>query len=474
MAEQKVASLLRQKIPKHLNIRDYKQIDIINENKEIVYDYLVFLLYLMCNIEQETDVHIRDMYTNIFFSFSDYSLALLYGYEAVNAAGNAHIRSHLLMNFINSNNTICNTNKEGLTVRVYINKEGDNADSEIYTSKKTFDEIIKNCTLVDESNNLKVVTVIIKFYNNNVHTSSHYNTLIIKGNDVYRIEPNIDISTLPRIMAYFYDTNNTNSGIIEEDLWRFLEEDKEETNLKYFFRDLLQSEGFRKGKYKVEGSDILLCDYVNYALFKFFEGTDYNFKGFYTNFSNSCSMEHGGMCVQISSILSVLGILDFKQLKYYTIKFCQNLLEQISRRQFILPPFVNRIMFINSFLKKLYNKVNKKYRQIRIPKTLLELSEDDRLTNESQITGDTKYIFLLCDIRLQNEKYIMTNMERRSFKNIFVNLLYDFFKIMKENKWEVVNLAVQEPETEEKILSRFVKFGKVNTLTRDIKYLQSL
>jgi hypothetical protein len=476
MSEQKVVSMFKQKVPRHLNQTIYKQMEALNENKELVYKYLIFLLYLMCNID-ETDEYNRDTYTAIFLDFSDYSLPLLYGYEAVGILRSTNIRSRLLTNFISSKSTVCS--KTEVKIHVFIYNTYTNATSgisRVSTTKKEFDEMMKNCTLVDESNDLKIVKIGIKYYKNTIVpdqtflngkiSGSHANTLIIKGKDVYRIEPNIDTSDSNEMREYLNWTFATNGKDLE----------KEGVSIKTIFKlfkHKVKVKGFQKGKYEVEGTNLFLYDYVNYALFKFFEGTDYNFKGFNTNIVNKCSGNHGGMCVQISSILSVVDLLDFDKLKYYTVKFCQNLLEQISGTQFVIPSFIDRVLYIRNFIDLLSAQIHKSYPGTFIPEILIGSDAYDNNTERSQLEENTDDTFLL-NSEIERDKEVRLSIDialnRFNFKDIFKNLFYNFLKILEKSKWQLP-MSVQDAETEEKMLKQFVGFGKINTLTRDIQYL---
>jgi hypothetical protein len=345
--------LLPRKVVKHINKEPYRYVEIalMKDNKDYVVSFLICLLYMLYNID-ENDEDNRMSYAEIYLVFTQIAFKILYGYKYATSTQLDILRQTLLIKLIDKETTICNDTEKELHVVVSAYTDGTEAKAAVYNHKDWFKKAIKKCSKIPGSH-VKIITMGINFVMDGQRNGAHANILQVIGKDVYRVEPNIDINN------FYFSQSNTNYYTLFDKLEKI--NPAAILNLYRLPRELVQIDGLARGNYQIPGTTLYYRDYVNEALFRYFEGTGYTFQGYPTHVDNKCS-SHGGMCNPVSSLLSVLEDgLTMEYLKYYTIKFCKHLIEQIDGQPVLIEPFADRINYINEFFKLSKDRLNDIY-----------------------------------------------------------------------------------------------------------------
>jgi hypothetical protein len=316
---------LENKNTKSNDIRD-KHLDELskykNKNEDIVkiINAYISLLYLIC---YSPECKHKDDYGTIFrFIASILVSATLVNYD-IEINNDLDVAFSFLNYLIKElGNSACFA---GYGNKFYfkIAKDDESDTVVLLTPFDKFDNYVKTCNKT--SNNIIIVPVRIFSYNNKTNRRDyHANTLLIKGNDVYRVEPNISLN--PDAVAMYVLRY---ADVFDK--FKVLDE-KAQLSIVLKIREEFSDYGLNTGVIEIENFNYI--DILNRELFNFFKGTEYNFKGFFRDESYTCSYEHGGLCNILSILKIFLPIIDFDTVKYHTINFCRELYKQYTGREF--------------------------------------------------------------------------------------------------------------------------------------------
>jgi hypothetical protein len=196
--------LLPRKVVKDINKNPdpYVEIALMKDNKDYVVSFLICLLYMLYNID-ENDEDSRMSYAEIYLVFTGIALKILYGYKYRTDTQADILRQTLLIKLIDKETTICNDTEKELHVVVSDYTDGTEAKAAVYNNKDWFKKAIRKCSKIPGSH-VKIITMGINFVMDGQKNGAHANILQVIGKDVYRVEPNIDIN------KFYFSQNNTN------------------------------------------------------------------------------------------------------------------------------------------------------------------------------------------------------------------------------------------------------------------------
>jgi hypothetical protein len=450
-------------------IYQIKGITALRNNKEILLKYLKCLIYMLYNINLGHTSN-RRLYRTIYSRIIFYSNKYIYGVQGYKTRETRKFDN--FTEFINKKSKICDKGKSGVILSYWSYTDSRKPSANILSNKAEVIKLLDECELTDQNLNFKILKLDITEFTDNVKDGGHQNSLIIRGTQVFRVEPNINI-----MIPINYFLTNKQFYLVYDKL-----SPTEKFGFKVSLNTQFETDNFKLGDYTLNG--VPVSDPVNKALYDFFSGTGYTFEGFLPDKINYCSSGHGGMCLPISAALgSFHRDIDYPEMKYLTIKQCEKLFTEVSRLTF--PPGTEKpvldgpgevikkgdttqeIIYICQFIKRFYDFsaypgiTLHVYQDVRVRYDLSKDLEFDKI-----ITEDSSVLIKMNDYDPEKLKSPLST-QKISIGNIIQDGLLEILKTS--------SIRLADLEEEHNMLARpHVSFGVKNKLKQieaEIRYI---